>query len=137
LKEGERGNKEEGFQLQKGERAGGMGKMPFFYLPPSQSRTGEAGWPSAGGGRRRRPGKRGNQRGRQGDSIPLPDLGCDGVQGRLGGGGRRGVVPANGGGAGEVKRERDVVAKVRGEVGSRAGPFIGAGRSARARIFEL
>jgi hypothetical protein len=30
-----------------------MGKMPFFYLPPSRSRTGEVGWPSAGGGRRR------------------------------------------------------------------------------------
>jgi hypothetical protein len=142
LKEGERGNKEEGFRLQKGERAGGLGKMPFFYLPPSQSKTGEAGWPSAGGGRqcpggRRRPGKRGNRRGRQGDSIPLPDLGCDGVQGRLGGSGRRGVVPANGGGAREVKREREVLAKVRGEVGSRAGPFIGAGRSVRTRIFEL
>jgi hypothetical protein len=46
-------------------------------------------------------------------------------------------VPAYGGGAGEVKREREVVAKVRGEVGSRAGPLIGAGRSVRARIFEL
>jgi hypothetical protein len=119
-----------------------MGKMPFFYLPPSRSRTGEAGWPSAGGGRRRpggqrRPGKRGKQRGRQGDSIPLPDLGCDGVQGRLDRAGWRGVVPAYGSGVGEVKREREVVAKVRGEVGSRAGPFIGAGRSVRARIFEL
>jgi hypothetical protein len=47
------------------------------------------------------------------------------------------VVPANGGGAREVKREREVLAKVRGEVGSRAGPFIGAGRSVRTRIFEL
>jgi hypothetical protein len=64
-------------------------------------------------------------------------LGCDVVQGWLGGGSRREVVPAYGGGAGEVKRERDVVAKVRGEVGSRADPFIGAGRSVWARIFEL
>jgi hypothetical protein len=46
-------------------------------------------------------------------------------------------VPAYGSGTGEVKREREVVAKVRGEVGSRAGPFIGAGRSVWARIFEL
>jgi hypothetical protein len=88
-------------------------------------------------GGRRRPERRGKRRGRQGDSIPLPDLGCDVVQGRLGGSGRREVVPAYGGGAGEVKREREVVAKVRGEVGSRAGPFIGARRSVWARIFEL
>jgi hypothetical protein len=46
-------------------------------------------------------------------------------------------VPAYGGGAGEVKREREVVSKVRGKVGSRPDPFIGAGRSVRARIFEL
>jgi hypothetical protein len=39
-------------------------------------------------------------------------LGRDGVQGRLGGGDRREVVPAYGGGAREVKREREVVAKV-------------------------
>jgi hypothetical protein len=64
-------------------------------------------------------------------------LGCDVVQGRLGGGGgRREVVPAYGG-AEEVKREREVVSKVRGEVGSRAGPSIGAGRSVWVRIFEL
>jgi hypothetical protein len=35
LKEGERGNKEEGFRLKTGIGQGGMGKMPFFYLPPS------------------------------------------------------------------------------------------------------
>jgi hypothetical protein len=64
-------------------------------------------------------------------------LGCDVVQGWLGGGGQREVVPAYGSGTGEVKREREVGAKVRGEVGSRAGPFIGAGRSVWARIFEL
>jgi hypothetical protein len=46
-------------------------------------------------------------------------------------------VPAYGGGAGEVKRGREVVAKVRGVVGSRSGPFIGAGRSVWVRIFEL
>jgi hypothetical protein len=39
-------------------------------------------------------------------------LGRDGVQGRLGGGGRREVVPAYGSDAREVKREREVVAKV-------------------------
>jgi hypothetical protein len=82
-------------------------------------------------------GEEGKRRGRQGDLIPLPDLGCDVVQRRLGGGGRREVVPAYGGVAGEVKREREVVAKVRGEVGSRAGPFIGAGRSVWVRIIEL
>jgi hypothetical protein len=45
--------------------------------------------------------------------------------------------PAYGGGAREVKREREVVAKVRGDVGSCAGPFIGVARSVQARIFEL
>jgi hypothetical protein len=53
-------------------------------------------------------------------------LGCDGVQGWLGGGGRREVVPAYGGGAGEVKREGEVVARVRGGAGNVAGPFIAA-----------
>jgi hypothetical protein len=66
---------------------------------------------------------RGKRRGRQGDSIPLPDLGCDVVQGRLGGGGQRVVVPAYGGGTGEVKREREVVAKMRGERWG-AGPAL-------------
>jgi hypothetical protein len=48
------------------------------------------------------------------------------MQGRLGGGGRREVVPAYGGGAGELKREREVVAKVRGGAGNVTGPFIAA-----------
>jgi hypothetical protein len=30
-----------------------------------------------------------------------------------------------------------LIVVVRGATGSRAGPFIGAGRSVRARIFEL
>jgi hypothetical protein len=53
-------------------------------------------------------------------------LGCDGVQRWIGGGGRREVVPAMGGGAGELKRESKVVAKVRGGVGNVADPFIAA-----------
>jgi hypothetical protein len=51
-------------------------------------------------------------------------LGYDVVQGRLGGGGgRRVVVPAYGGGTGEVKREREVVAEMRGERWG-AGPAL-------------
>jgi hypothetical protein len=111
-----------------------MGKNALSSTsPPSRSRQGRG---PSGPGRRRPAAPRGKRRpeiggnGEEGKGIrfPLPDLGCDGVQGRLGGGGRREVVPAYGRGVGEVKREREVVAKVRGEVGSRAGPFYRRGK---------
>jgi hypothetical protein len=49
------------------------------------------------------------------------------------GGGRGGT----GGGDGGLGGEGEMVVEVRGATESRAGPFIGAGRSVRARIFEL
>jgi hypothetical protein len=42
-----------------------------------------------------------------------------------------------GGGAWGLGRQGGSVGVVRGEVGSRSGPFVGAGRSVWARIFEL
>jgi hypothetical protein len=42
-----------------------------------------------------------------------------------------------GGGDGGLGKEGEFVVEVRDATGSRAGPFIGAGRSVRARIFEL
>jgi hypothetical protein len=131
LEERERGIERGVSVVKRGKGREGMGKMPFFYLPslPIQNRGGRAAfgrrWVLASWGRRRL-GKRGKRRGRQRDSIPLPDLGCDGVQGWLDGGGRREVVSAYGGGAGEVKREGEVVARMRGGAGNVASPFIAA-----------
>jgi hypothetical protein len=42
-----------------------------------------------------------------------------------------------GGGAWGLGRQGGSVGVVRGEVGSRSDPFVGAGRSVWARIFEL
>jgi hypothetical protein len=42
-----------------------------------------------------------------------------------------------GGGDGGLGKEGELVVEVRGDTGSRAGPYIGARRSVRARIFEL
>jgi hypothetical protein len=42
-----------------------------------------------------------------------------------------------GGGDGGLGKEGELVVEVRGEVGSRSGPFIGAGRSVRRGYFEL
>jgi hypothetical protein len=80
---------------------GVFGQMAISFLPLDSEQRG--GWRRPGrpaGGDCRRPrARRGSKdgakrRGRQGGSIPLPVLGCDGVQGRLGGGGQREVAPA-------------------------------------------
>jgi hypothetical protein len=57
-------------------------------------------------------------------SIPLPTLGCDGVQGWIGGGGRRKVVPAMGGGALVLRQGREVAVVVRDAAGNGAGLLI-------------
>jgi hypothetical protein len=105
--------------------------MTFSFLPSIQNREGGGTEQAAGRGRRRscaqrRSGDGEKWREGRGDSTPLPTLGCDGVQRWIGGGGRREVVPAMGGGAGELKRESKVVAKVRGGAGNVADPFIAA-----------
>jgi hypothetical protein len=105
--------------------------MTFSFLPLIQNREGGG---DRAGGRQGAPavlctatvGGWGKWREGRGDSTPLPTLGCDGVQRWIGGGGRREVVPAMGGGAGELKRESKVVAKVRGGAGNVADPFIAA-----------
>jgi hypothetical protein len=53
--------------------------------------------------------------------------------GALRGGDRSGT----GGGDGGLGKEGELVVEVRGEVGSRSGPFIGAGRSVWRGYFEL
>jgi hypothetical protein len=103
LKEGERGNKEEVLGGGKGKRPGGLW-LNYHLLPPlppdpEQGMGQAARGPADRGARRRpwprrRPGDGAKRRGRQGGSIPLPDLSRDGMQGRLGSGGRREVVPA-------------------------------------------
>jgi hypothetical protein len=79
--------------LEKRERAGGMGKMPFFFLPspPIQNRGG-LGRPrptaaTAPRGRRR-PGERGKWRGNRGDLNRVLTLGRDRLWRRLRGVGR-------------------------------------------------
>jgi hypothetical protein len=64
----------------------------------------------------------------------------DGLWREIDGGGRsvtRNGTGGAGGGDGELREEGDLVVEVRDEVGSRSGPFIGAGRSVRVEIFEI
>jgi hypothetical protein len=88
LKERERGNREEGAQWGKEERAGVRAKRPSSSPPSIQNRGGgvEAGrvLPVGGDCRRARPrrrsGSREKRRGLHGKSIPLPTFGGGGAQ---------------------------------------------------------
>jgi hypothetical protein len=85
-------------------------------------------------GARRRPGSGAKRRGGRGQLIPLLTLVGDGVWKEINGGGRsatRNRMGDAGGGDGELGEEGELVVEVRDEVGSRSGPFIGAGRSVR------
>jgi hypothetical protein len=115
---------------EKKEGWGVIGKTAISFLPLIRNR-GRGTEPSGrlaggGGGRRRsrarrRPGTRAKWRGGRGGSIPLPTLGCDGVQRWIGGGGRREVVPAMGGGAPVLWQGREVAVVVRDEAGNGVG----------------
>jgi hypothetical protein len=50
---------------------------------------------------------------------------------------RGGDRSGTGGGDGGLGKEGELVVEVRGEVGSRSGPFIGAGRSVQRGYLEL
>jgi hypothetical protein len=92
-----------------------------------------------GEGRRRprpwgRSGCGAKQRGGRGQLIPLLTLVGDGLWREIDGGGRsatRNDTCGAGGGNGEFGEEGELVVEVRDKVGSRSGPFIGAGRSVR------
>jgi hypothetical protein len=128
-----------------GKGRGGMGKNALSSTsPPSRSRTGAgltvAGWWRGGArrwpGARRRPGG-GAKRRPQGQPIPPLTLVGDSPWGWLCGIGRRPAMVVGGGGAWGLGRQGGSVGAVRGEVGSRAGPFIGAGMSVRGDILSF
>jgi hypothetical protein len=120
-----------------------MGNTTIFYLPSLtiQNRGAEekevGRW--RGEGRRRprswgRPGCGAKRRGGRGQLIPLLTLVGDGLWREIDGSVRsatRNGTGGAGGGDGELGEEGELVVEVRDEVGSRSGPFIGAGRSVR------
>jgi hypothetical protein len=111
-------------------------------LPHDTERKRQGGRPWKGEGRRRpgarrRPGSGAKRRGGRGQPIPLLTSGWGAPERRIDGGGRRPVMVVGGGSAWGLGRQGGLVGVVRGEVGSRSGPFIGAGRSVRRGYFEL
>jgi hypothetical protein len=115
---------------EKGKGQGVTGKMLFFFLPPDpEQRRGQDGLgrrraaapqgSAAAGGREKR-------RGRQGGSIPLPTLGCDGVQRRISGGGGEEWCRLWAAAQGRLGEESEmaVVRRI-----TRRGPFIVAGKA--------
>jgi hypothetical protein len=62
-------------------------------------------------------------------SLPWLGTDCGGRSTAGGGAARGGGRGGTGGGDGGLGKEGKLVVEVRGEVGSRSGPFIGAGRS--------
>jgi hypothetical protein len=136
----ERKERIEGGQFwRSGKRAGGMGKTTIFFLPSLtiQNREEQSGRPVEGEGRRRPgarrwPGSGAKRRGGRGQLIPLLTLVGDGLWREIDGGARsatRNSTGGAGGGDGELGEEGELVVEVWDEVGSRSGPFIGAGRS--------
>jgi hypothetical protein len=86
-----------------------------------------------------RPGSGAKRRGGQGQLIPLLTMVGDGLWREIDGGGRsvtQNGTGGPGGGDGELGEEEELVVEVRDEVGSRSGPFIGAGRSVRRRYLS-
>jgi hypothetical protein len=139
-----------GFGFGKGGKGpGGMGKTTTFYLPSLTIQNREAGgpWPAGGGaapaggpvhGDGREVGQ--NEEEFEGNRFRLlPWAGVLWRGGSTAGGGaaRGGGRGGTGGGDGGLEGEGEIVVEVRGATQSRAWPFIGAGWSVRARIFEL
>jgi hypothetical protein len=120
-----------------------LGKKPFFFLPPSRHRRRRQGgrlWKGEGAPTTwctATAGKWGEtkRRSRATDPSPYLGLGCSGEVDRRRR--RRPVMVVGGCGAWALGRQGGLVGVVCGEVGSRSGPFIGAGRSVRRGYFEL
>jgi hypothetical protein len=130
-----------------GKRAGGFGQKALL-LPPSPA-TQNAGdrRPTVEGGRGAGDlvHDDGRELGRNEEEVEgnrfrfLPRVGVLRRGGSTAGSGavRGGDRSGTGGGDGGLRKEGELVVEVRGEVGSRSGPFIGAGRSVRRGYFEL
>jgi hypothetical protein len=116
-----------------------MGKTTICLLPPSRYRTHGTERPSGGGGRGAGVPVRGDGRevGRNEEELEgnrfrsLPWAGVLWRGGSTAGSGaaRGGDRSGTGGGDGGLRKEGEFVVEVRGEMGSRSGPSIGAGRS--------
>jgi hypothetical protein len=124
-----------------------MGKTTIFFLPPSRYRTHGTGRPGGGGGRGADVPVHGDGRevGRNEEELEgnrfryLPWAGVLWRGGLTAGSGaaRGGDRSGTGGGDGGLGKEGELVVEMRGEVGSRSGPFIGAGRSVWRGYFDL
>jgi hypothetical protein len=124
-----------------------MGKTTIFFLPPSRYRTQETGRPGGGGGRGAGVLVRGDGRevgrneeeleGNRFCSLPWAGVLWRGGSTAVSGAARGGDRGGTGGGDGGLGKEGELVVEVRGEVGSRSGPFIGAGRSVCRGYFVL
>jgi hypothetical protein len=99
----------EGLRIKRKAR-GLWAKEPFFSPPPIQNRGGRQGRP--------RPTASG---GAPGGSIPLPTLGCDGVQRRIGGGGGEGWCRLWAVALERLGEESEMVVAMRGATRSSAG----------------
>jgi hypothetical protein len=88
-------------------------------------------------GARRRPGSGAKRRGAREQPIPPLTLVGDSPWRWLRGVGRRPIMVVGGGGAWRLGWQGGSVGAVRGEEGSPAGPFIGAGRSVRGNILSF
>jgi hypothetical protein len=112
-----------------------MGKTTIFFLPPSRYRMEQTGRSTGEGGRgagdpgHGAAGKWGKTKRRSRATHSAPHLGRGRTATRNGTGG-------TGGSDGELGEEGELVVEVRDEVGSRSGPFIGAGRSVRRRYLS-
>jgi hypothetical protein len=109
-------------------------KRPSPSSPSILNREGKEaarGQPAGGdcrrAGPRRRSGCRVKRRGRQGGSILLPTLGCDGVQRRILGRWRTRGGGAWGSGARVLRKERGLTVAVQGEARSAVGSFYSRG----------
>jgi hypothetical protein len=137
LKERERENREEGARWEKGKEAGGQGQNAL--LPPLariQNRgRGLGRWWTAGLPGTAVDGERGRRRRASRGSFSLPhlELGCAAKVDQWAAADCR--LGSSGGGVVECRGEGGCLAAVQGEVGSRAGLFIGAGRRFGEKIF--
>ena len=130
-----------------GKRAGGFGQKALLLPPSLTTQNAEAGRPTVEGGRGagdlvhgdgRELGR--NEEEDEGNRFRfLPRAGVLRRGGSTAGNGavRGGDRSGTGGGDGGLGKEGELVVEVRGEVGSRSGPFIGAGRSVWRGYFEL
>jgi hypothetical protein len=133
--------------LERGKRAGVWAKQPSPSSLPYDTKQRRQGGRQVEGGRGVGDPVRGDGRevgrneeeleGNRFRSLPWLGTNCGGRSTAGGGAARGGCRGGTGGGDEGLGKEGKLVVKVRGEVGSRSSPFIGAGRSVWRGYFEL